>query len=203
MKLLRTAWGETLLPKPGQNRSFTGSSSEINSIRSSSMRQFEFMKTQNVVETVREAESERNSPRRIHPVADEDYARCPICNFDLQVFGTEEAAQQEHVAACIRQAEIAQQQHSIVGSPTYQNRMLVYQIPQNSTNIQECPICFEDMLPGQKVGRLECLCVFHYHCIKSWFKKKVQKLSTLNPRAEDTVSMLGKNYCPFHDAVYY
>lgn len=36
----------------------------------------------------------------------------------------------------------------------------------------ECVICLEDLKPGDKVGRLECLCVFHYQCIKDWFKKK-------------------------------
>lgn len=36
----------------------------------------------------------------------------------------------------------------------------------------ECVICLEDLRPGDKVGRLECLCVFHYKCIKDWFNKK-------------------------------
>ncbi|KAI5959285.1 uncharacterized protein KGF55_005435 [Candida pseudojiufengensis] len=36
----------------------------------------------------------------------------------------------------------------------------------------ECVICLEDLKPGDKVGRLECLCVFHYKCIKDWFNKK-------------------------------
>lgn len=36
----------------------------------------------------------------------------------------------------------------------------------------ECVICLEEMRPGDKVGRLECLCVFHYKCIKDWFNKK-------------------------------
>ncbi|KAK6457406.1 FYVE zinc finger-domain-containing protein [Scheffersomyces xylosifermentans] len=36
----------------------------------------------------------------------------------------------------------------------------------------ECVICLEDLKPGDKVGRLECLCVFHYMCIKDWFNKK-------------------------------
>lgn len=36
----------------------------------------------------------------------------------------------------------------------------------------ECVICLEDLKPGDKVGRLECLCVFHYKCIKDWFSKK-------------------------------
>lgn len=37
---------------------------------------------------------------------------------------------------------------------------------------QECVICLEELKPGDKVGRLECLCVFHYKCIKDWFNKK-------------------------------
>ena len=37
----------------------------------------------------------------------------------------------------------------------------------------ECVICLESLNPGDKVGRLECLCVFHYKCIKDWFNKKV------------------------------
>lgn len=36
----------------------------------------------------------------------------------------------------------------------------------------ECVICLESLNPGDKVGRLECLCVFHYKCIKDWFNKK-------------------------------
>lgn len=36
----------------------------------------------------------------------------------------------------------------------------------------ECIICLEDLNAGDKVGRLECLCVFHYKCIKDWFNKK-------------------------------
>lgn len=36
----------------------------------------------------------------------------------------------------------------------------------------ECVICLEELGPGDKVGRLECLCVFHYKCIKDWFNKK-------------------------------
>ncbi|KAH3676358.1 hypothetical protein WICMUC_001989 [Wickerhamomyces mucosus] len=41
-----------------------------------------------------------------------------------------------------------------------------------SPDLEECVICLEELKPGDKVGRLECLCVFHYKCIKGWFKKK-------------------------------
>lgn len=204
MKLLRTPWGDIQLPRNSSRTGNLGNSSSFLDNASSSVPPFfEVSKNNNVVETVRDAESERSSARQIAPNSDEDYERCPICNFDLRVLGTNELAQQEHVTECIQQAELAQQQHNMVGSPTYQNRMLVYKIPENTTNIQECPICFEEMVPGEKVGRLECLCVFHYECIKSWFKKKSQKLMQQNSGTEASLLMLGKNYCPFHDAIYY
>lgn len=39
-------------------------------------------------------------------------------------------------------------------------------------SINECCICLEGFGPDDKVGRLECLCVFHYKCITDWFRKK-------------------------------
>lgn len=45
--------------------------------------------------------------------------------------------------------------------------------PSEKTELdRECVICLEDLKPGDKVSRLECLCVFHYRCIKDWFNKK-------------------------------
>lgn len=43
---------------------------------------------------------------------------------------------------------------------------------QTIKQFDECVVCLEDLKPGDKVGRLECLCVFHYKCIKDWFNKK-------------------------------
>ncbi|SGZ52176.1 CIC11C00000003755 [Sungouiella intermedia] len=45
------------------------------------------------------------------------------------------------------------------------------QLEKDVTDL-ECVICLEELRPGDKVGRLECLCVFHYKCIKDWFNKK-------------------------------
>lgn len=36
----------------------------------------------------------------------------------------------------------------------------------------ECPICFEEYEPYQKIARLECWCVFHVNCIKAWKSQK-------------------------------
>lgn len=100
---------------------------------------------------------------------------------------------------------------SLSRSPAAKNRMLVYRVAATSPtmtsststgekdggNYRECPICFEEMKPGDKVGRLECLCVFHYKCIKRWFVKRSQRLKPDDPR-----TVIGKNFCPLHDAIY-
>ncbi|CAI6416587.1 CBM_HP2_G0009330.mRNA.1.CDS.1 [Saccharomyces cerevisiae] len=133
---------------------------------------------------------------------------CPICNSDLTQFPDEEETR-KHVEDCIQRAENAQQHtntsdaadDSVKESPAFQNRMLVYKISPNTTDnaIKECPICFENMEPGEKVGRLECLCVFHYKCIKNWFHKRAQMTAAQKGNGHAFVK---RNFCPFHDAVF-
>ncbi|EJS42280.1 pib1p [Saccharomyces arboricola H-6] len=137
---------------------------------------------------------------------------CPICNTDLAQYANEEEAR-EHVEDCLQKAENAQQHatssetanDSTKESPASQNRMLVYKIPpitsgaEHHVVVKECPICFENMEPGEKVGRLECLCVFHYKCIKNWFHKKAQMCAA---QKGNTHSFVKRNFCPFHDAVF-
>lgn len=90
------------------------------------------------------------------------------------------------------------------------NRMLVYNISQkeiearqqkleeqDDDNEFECPICFELFEENEKVGRLECLCMYHYDCIKAWFKKKKEKL---NSKPNETYQF-SRNWCPVHDAL--
>lgn len=73
----------------------------------------------------------------------------------------------------------------ILGGPSnsvdtiLQNKELCGLLPSSASVVHEkevlddeCVICLEDLKPGDKVGRLECLCVFHYKCIKDWFNKK-------------------------------
>lgn len=118
---------------------------------------------------------------------------CPICNLNLN--GMADSQKEDHINDCLINAEFS-------GSPEQfrSNRMLVYHIPfpdpkkvvvscsdasnstlqqQNQSHVDEkfpkddeCVICLEELKPGDKVGRLECLCVFHYKCIKGWFKRK-------------------------------
>lgn len=147
---------------------------------------------------------------------DED-AHCPICNVDLSALASDEE-REDHIQQCIRDAEDIQQHRvpatsgaplspdATEANPVMRNRMLVYRIPPAAAEeegvepvtYKECPICFEEMLPGEKVGRLECLCVFHYKCIKSWFNKKTQKMQ----QQHSNTSFIGKNFCPFHDAIF-
>ncbi|CCK68902.1 phosphatidylinositol-3-phosphate-binding ubiquitin-protein ligase KNAG_0B04670 [Huiozyma naganishii CBS 8797] len=151
-------------------------------------------------------------------------SHCPICNIDFTKITESHDSHiiETHIEDCIRRAENIQQHHNIDvaaenvdvnahiaanACPTVKNRMLIYKVPvphgQKKESIreedyEECPICFEAMMPGQKVGRLECLCVFHYKCIKSWFAKKSQKLAA----ESHNLSSLGKNFCPLHDAIF-
>lgn len=36
----------------------------------------------------------------------------------------------------------------------------------------ECAICFEELLQGETIARLPCLCIYHKRCIDQWFKVK-------------------------------
>ncbi|KAL6946598.1 hypothetical protein ACO0RG_000755 [Hanseniaspora osmophila] len=145
-----------------------------------------------------------------HSSAANEYLRCPICNHDLKALS--QKSSEDHINECLQRAEF-NYQHTLQNTgnkeSAHYNRMLVYTVKprSNSTNTfvvtedrsfddeqgeeyPECPICFEEMLPGQKVGRLECICVYHYHCIKEWFAKK---------RSQNKDA--SKNWCPFHDAL--
>ncbi|KAM3424832.1 hypothetical protein BST61_g6812 [Cercospora zeina] len=41
-----------------------------------------------------------------------------------------------------------------------------------SGEARECPICYEDFQPGDELGRMECLCLFHRTCIRGWWERK-------------------------------
>uniref|UniRef100_H9GBV3 E3 ubiquitin-protein ligase ZNRF1 n=1 Tax=Anolis carolinensis TaxID=28377 RepID=H9GBV3_ANOCA len=34
----------------------------------------------------------------------------------------------------------------------------------------ECVICLEELLQGDTIARLPCLCIYHKSCIDSWFE---------------------------------
>lgn len=193
MHLIQPRWGDKLMrlqgssmrtPQPQPAPVLPTSSS------ASSVQATELAKASGAAENTRDLDQESN--------------RCPICNLDLIKLSEIDSAM--HIQNCIERAELTQQHHdqsSPGESPAQRNRMLVYVIPPDqdtpdptSQGDPECPICFEEMKPGDKVGRLECLCVFHYDCIKSWFRKKSQKLKSTTGKS------VSKNFCPLHDAVF-
>lgn len=138
---------------------------------------------------------------------------CPICNLELAQF-CDNAKADAHVESCIQTAETVQKRKS--GGKTKEQsvydailkRILIYKVSASSCDHSselndsgldpnECPICFEYMEVGDKVGRLECFCVFHYDCIQQWVKKKSQKISSSKDE-----NVIRKNLCPLHDAIF-
>ncbi|AOA60944.1 E3 ubiquitin-protein ligase [Komagataella phaffii CBS 7435] len=104
---------------------------------------------------------------------------CPVCNESLLTFSDQERI--DHIDQCI-------QDNEFIGSPKGTrtlNRMLVYNYKDVKETPNECVICLDDIVYGDKVGRLECLCLFHYQCIKDWINKK------------------GVCECPVHTIHYY
>ncbi|KAG7842006.1 hypothetical protein KL942_000744 [Ogataea angusta] len=99
---------------------------------------------------------------------DNDESLCPVCNIDLS--DETDAGREQHINNCLHFLEFT-------GSPDSRrqtNRMLVYTLDANVrvNEDNECVICFEEFHAGDKVGRLECLCCFHYKCIKDWINRK-------------------------------
>lgn len=93
--------------------------------------------------------------------ADDD-DRCPVCGRALA--NIKETDRETHINDCLVKA---------AGNNNRRNRMIIYKLPsEESANLGECVICFEDLEPGETVGRLECLCVYHEKCILDWFSRK-------------------------------
>lgn len=95
-----------------------------------------------------------------HP--DEEH-RCPICGKYLAHL-TEEV-KERHIASCIEEAEFGNKEER-------NNRMIISTLSESPSSLGECVICFEDFVPGNTIGRLECLCVYHEKCILDWFSRK-------------------------------
>ncbi|SCU96491.1 LAFA_0G06590g1_1 [Lachancea sp. 'fantastica'] len=214
-KLVVTKWGDQTRGgsriavdrsnAPSRSESLLGESSADRMLSAPSSSSASSLQTNEVIKTIAVAGAAKKM--------DVDADRCPICNSDLAKLTDSQSA--SHIQNCVRSAELTQQHHhhqqtssnpgnsAYTKSPVIQNRMLVYvvsnkpDIPSGTeTEYPECPICFEEMKPGNKVGRLECLCVFHYDCIKGWFRKKSQKTKAASSGS------ITKNFCPLHDAVF-
>ncbi|KAJ8397337.1 hypothetical protein AAFF_G00438860 [Aldrovandia affinis] len=75
--------------------------------------------------------------------------RCPFCSKPFPGGRIE-----EHLLSCLT-------------SPP-----LPYNMDTLSKDSGECSICLEDLLQGETIARLACLCVYHKSCIDSWCKVK-------------------------------
>ncbi|CAO3683447.1 unnamed protein product [Rhizopus microsporus] len=85
---------------------------------------------------------------------------CPVCGTSFLTMQKEE--QEQHLQRCLN-----------VGSPPVQSpRYIVYELPQDSTQVgEECPICFDEFSKGDKIARMICLCTYHQHCLSSWLQR--------------------------------
>jgi len=74
--------------------------------------------------------------------------KCPVCNKTLHS-GTLDV----HLVECLSKPRIS------------------YNADVLAADAGECIICFDDMLKGQTIARLPCLCVYHKRCIDDWFQR--------------------------------
>ncbi|KAH8602589.1 FYVE zinc finger-domain-containing protein [Bisporella sp. PMI_857] len=74
------------------------------------------------------------------------------------------AAREEAHAAVIRAATSPPRAYRHTG-------MIPYKATEKDcVDDAECTICLEEFEVGNEMGRLECFCRFHLHCIRSWFE---------------------------------
>lgn len=127
---------------------------------------------------IAESSSSRRRPLpRAPQIAEED--ECPICHRELpsRSLPDFERLRETHITECI-------QEHSRYGSPRNVNPeaapvpavaprrsgMYTYKATEKDcVDDAECTICLEEFEVGIAMGRLECLCRFHYKCISAWF----------------------------------
>ncbi|XP_001198564.2 E3 ubiquitin-protein ligase znrf2 [Strongylocentrotus purpuratus] len=74
--------------------------------------------------------------------------KCPVCSKFVGADNIE-----LHLLACLTKPRI------------------VYNEDVLTLDSGECVICLEDMLQGDTIARLPCLCIYHKSCIDSWFER--------------------------------
>ncbi|XP_071487900.1 uncharacterized protein [Diadema setosum] len=74
--------------------------------------------------------------------------KCPVCSKFVGADNIE-----LHLLACLTKPRI------------------VYNEDVLTMDSGECVICLEDMLQGDTIARLPCLCIYHKSCIDSWFER--------------------------------
>ncbi|KAL1914122.1 uncharacterized protein VTP21DRAFT_11748 [Calcarisporiella thermophila] len=90
-------------------------------------------------------------------------SECPVCGTRLADIAGGKDEQEQHLKDCLE---------GKVGSGSVGVKYLVSKLADGSMLVgEECPICFEEFIPGDVVARLTCLCTYHRHCIHSWFSR--------------------------------
>lgn len=74
--------------------------------------------------------------------------RCPVCSKFVQSDDVE-----LHFVMCLTKPRLA-----------YNDDIL-------TQDAGECVICLDELIAGEKIARLPCLCIYHKRCIDMWFKK--------------------------------
>jgi len=72
---------------------------------------------------------------------------CPVCNKTIPSDSFD-----KHILQCLSKPRIDYNEDTL------------------TENKGECVICLDDLLEGQKIARLPCLCIYHKSCIDKWFR---------------------------------
>jgi E3 ubiquitin-protein ligase ZNRF1/2 len=72
---------------------------------------------------------------------------CPVCNKTIPSDSFD-----KHILHCLSKPRIDYNEDTL------------------TENKGECVICLDDLLEGQKIARLPCLCIYHKSCIDNWFR---------------------------------
>jgi E3 ubiquitin-protein ligase ZNRF1/2 len=73
--------------------------------------------------------------------------QCPVCSKDVP-----SSEMETHMPQCVNRPRVT------------------YNVDTLAQDSGECSICLDDMLPGEQIVRLPCLCVYHLKCAQQWFK---------------------------------
>ncbi|KAI9005884.1 hypothetical protein BC832DRAFT_455541 [Gaertneriomyces semiglobifer] len=103
------------------------------------------------------------SPTR-HSLADSIMNECPVCQRTLDPDQMGQAEMEAHVAGCLNAISTGRGEGLVVSGNRY-----IAQVLKEDLISKECPICFEEFLQGQRIARLNCLCIYHENCIETWF----------------------------------
>ncbi|KAJ1548325.1 hypothetical protein HK405_003655 [Cladochytrium tenue] len=106
-------------------------------------------------------------------LADSIMHECPVCGRPLdELYGrsggssAEGDLAEQHVADCLRRVAVGRGVGMVISGNRY-----IAQTLRESLGV-ECVICFNELEAGDRIARLNCLCIYHEACIEEWFKRK-------------------------------